>query len=76
MEVDNPETALALLQDKFPELTASRSGSNVEVSAAHQEIPGIVEELVHAGIKLYAVVTRTKTLEDTFLEMTGGHSIV
>jgi ABC-2 type transport system ATP-binding protein len=76
LEVDNPEDALTFIHGKFPEMVAERSGLNIEVSAAHHEIPDIVEGLVRAGIKLYAVGTRTKTLEDTFLEMTGGHSVV
>lgn len=49
---------------------------DIEISASHKEIPDIVAALVHEGIRIYAVNTRTKTLEDTFLEMTGGNSIV
>lgn len=76
IEVDDSDLAQAALRKQFPNLDVTQNGKGIEVAASHQEIPHIVGALVHAGIKLYAVAARTKTLEDTFLEMTGGSSIV
>jgi ABC-2 type transport system ATP-binding protein len=76
IEVDDSDLAQAALRKQFPNLGVTQNGKNIEVTASHHEIPNIVGALVHAGIKLYAIGTRTKTLEDTFLEMTGGSSIV
>lgn len=45
------------------------------IDTESQHIPGAVNMLVNAGAKIYAVQPHRATLEDQFLEMTGGGQI-
>ncbi|WP_432362461.1 ABC transporter ATP-binding protein [Sporosarcina sp. UB5] len=45
------------------------------VNAEQHQIPGLVESFIAEGLQLYAVQPHRKTLEDEFLEMTGGGQI-
>ncbi|WP_336824081.1 ABC transporter ATP-binding protein [Sporosarcina sp. USHLN248] len=45
------------------------------VQAQQQQIPGVVQSLIAEGLQVYAVQPQRKTLEDEFLEMTGGGQI-
>lgn len=45
------------------------------VQAQQQQIPSIVQSLIAEGLQVYAVQPQRKTLEDEFLEMTGGGQI-
>ncbi|WP_432353577.1 ATP-binding cassette domain-containing protein [Sporosarcina sp. A2] len=42
------------------------------IQAEKTQIPKLVQELLVAGIELYAIQPHRKTLEDQFLELTGG----
>ncbi|WP_035157279.1 ABC transporter ATP-binding protein [Cohnella thermotolerans] len=71
-DVDRPEAALGVLQgqgggrivDGLLELTADRN-----------EIAEVNRRLVEAGIRVYGIRTKTKSLEDQFLEVTGSETI-
>lgn len=67
--VDEPERALAVLEG------GSREGNVITLKLARGEIPEINARLVQAGIKVYGIQTVTRSLEDQFLEMTGGDPI-
>ncbi|MGV3487675.1 MAG: ABC transporter ATP-binding protein [Tuberibacillus sp.] len=41
-----------------------------------EEIPAVAELLIKEHIRLYGIETKTKTLEEKFLEVTGGQEIV
>lgn len=56
----------------FP-VTAHDKGYLIETEAEH--IPGAVKMLVNAGVNVFAVQPFRATLEDQFLEMTGGGQI-
>lgn len=56
----------------FP-VTAHDKGYLIDTESQH--IPGAVNMLVSAGAKIYAVQPHRATLEDQFLEMTGGGQI-
>ena len=45
------------------------------VNAEQHQIPGLVESFIADGVQIYAVQPQRKTLEDEFLEMTGGGQI-
>jgi ABC-2 type transport system ATP-binding protein len=45
------------------------------VSAPAEAIPGAVRALVEAGVEVFAVERRASTLEDVFLEVTGGETV-
>ena len=47
-----------------------------EILVEHEKIPEIVEQLVQHGVSIYGIATTSKSLEDRFLEVTGGQEIV
>jgi len=44
--------------------------SDIYVQASREDVPEMIEKLVHAGIKIYGIKVNSKTLEDRFLEIT------
>ncbi|MHC8515061.1 ABC transporter ATP-binding protein [Sporosarcina sp. ITBMC105] len=45
------------------------------VNAEQSQIPGLMERFIAQGLQVFAVQPHRKTLEDEFLEMTGGGQI-
>ena len=45
------------------------------VNAEQHQIPGLIESFIAEGVQVFAVQPQRKTLEDEFLEMTGGGQI-
>ncbi|GAB0169266.1 ABC transporter ATP-binding protein [Lysinibacillus sp. CTST325] len=68
----NDQTA-ALLQKLDYNFVTENSGHVVEIKKA--DIPKLITQFVNEGIQLFAVQPHQKTLEDQFLEMTGGGQI-
>lgn len=68
-EVDNPEAALAQIgQGVIME-------GGLAVDAVREEIAELNAKLVAAGIKVYSIKSLSRSLEDQFLEITGGEGI-
>ncbi|MBB4824606.1 ABC-2 type transport system ATP-binding protein [Sporosarcina luteola] len=64
------------------ETLLAAQGFNIEqskngfiVNAEQAQIPGIVRSFIAEGVEVFAVQPHKKTLEDEFLEMTGGGQI-
>ncbi|MFC3748906.1 ABC transporter ATP-binding protein [Paenibacillus sp. GCM10012306] len=68
-EVDHAETAMALLDRGI----LKDGGLVLEVT--REEIPALNELLVNGGVKVYGIRALSRSLEDQFLEMTGGEGI-
>ncbi|WP_077614394.1 ABC transporter ATP-binding protein [Caenibacillus caldisaponilyticus] len=73
--VDPVDLAIEVLKSTTGQQPA-RTGDQLQLSLEREAIPGIVEILVNAGIKLYGITTQKKSLEEKFLEVTGGQQIV
>lgn len=73
IEASPLEKAKQLLLDGGFTAEAFRGG--VLVNAEQHQIPGLVESFIAEGLQVYAVQPQRKTLEDEFLEMTGGGQI-
>ncbi|MBW7476749.1 ABC transporter ATP-binding protein [Paenibacillus oenotherae] len=71
-EVDRAEEALEVLQGQ----TAGLYQGLLWVNADREEVAAINARLITAGFKVYAIRVQNKSLEDQFLEMTGGERIV
>ncbi|MFS0723889.1 ABC transporter ATP-binding protein [Paenibacillus sp. 1P07SE] len=71
-EVDQPQTAMEVLA----EFGAALEGNQVAFLADRDQIAAANAALVQAGIKVFGIRQHTKTLEDQFLEVTGGERIV
>ncbi|HYK71623.1 MAG TPA: ABC transporter ATP-binding protein [Pseudoneobacillus sp.] len=52
------------------------SDDQIELTMEKEDIPAVVAKLVEKDIKLYGIETKGKSLEDKFLEITGGEQIV
>lgn len=64
----NPiEKAQVILSDH---VTGLVHGDSIEITANHDEIPGIIEKLVDNGVAIYEVRPKQRSLEDLFLEVT------
>ncbi|PZM62198.1 ABC transporter ATP-binding protein [Paenibacillus dendritiformis] len=75
LEVDRAEEALQALAAGDWQAARDEARSGITVNVMRNEIPKVVEKLVHAGIAIYEVRTSAPTLEDTFLTMTKGGRI-
>lgn len=76
-EVDDAATAKTLLEEHFG-VAAEVDGSTpskISLVLAREQVPEAVQVLIERGLRLYEVKAQRKTLEDTFLEMTGDESI-
>ncbi|MFF2885369.1 ABC transporter ATP-binding protein [Paenibacillus sp. NPDC057967] len=73
-EVDRPENALEVLAAS--DLTGINEGTGMVAVEGDKEFAAHVNELfVKSGIKIYGIRAEIKSLEDQFLEMTGGEGI-
>ena len=60
---------------KADELTFNVKEKQVEIDVSKEQIPDLIAKAVSANISIYSVQPMQKTLEDQFLEMTGGGAI-
>ncbi|WP_067926958.1 ABC transporter ATP-binding protein [Alicyclobacillus shizuokensis] len=70
-EVDAADIARQVLAD-CGQTEVEVSGQTLRLAAARDDIPEINRRLVEHGVAVYAIQSRTKSLEDQFLEVTGG----
>ncbi|QJC51149.1 ABC transporter ATP-binding protein [Paenibacillus albicereus] len=82
-EVDRPDEAAAMIRDGIrtaegvPAQVQVRGGDGAIVLDAHRaDIAEINSLLVRGGILVYGIRSAGKTLEEQFLEVTGGESVV
>lgn len=80
IHVDDPLKAIGILteilhQSKGSSLQPVQNGKLVEVLIPFIQIPEVIRTLANGGVDIYEVRKEKKTLEDTFIEMTGGNEI-
>ncbi len=73
IEATPNDQAAALLQKLDYNFVAENNGYVLEIKK--EDIPNLIAQFVQEGIQLFAVQPHQKTLEDQFLEMTGGGQI-
>jgi ABC-2 type transport system ATP-binding protein len=69
------ERAGETLQAVLPGAVERDGDEALIVSATADAIPGAVRALAAAGVEVFAVERRASTLEDVFLEVTGGETV-
>ncbi|WP_078430065.1 ABC transporter ATP-binding protein [Alkalihalobacterium alkalinitrilicum] len=69
------EKAINVIKTKFPQLESKIDNETVHVIAAHEDIPSVTRELVHNDIEIYLIERKATTLEEKFLQVTGGKTI-
>ncbi|MBQ0139808.1 MAG: ABC transporter ATP-binding protein [Kurthia sp.] len=72
MELQGP--AEELLQALAYNFSSTDNLYTIEVE--HKDVPSLITKLVQANISIYSVLPYHESLEDQFLEMTGGGQIV
>jgi ABC-2 type transport system ATP-binding protein len=75
-EVGSVREAQRVLQASSGSLTMRELEGTLAVRLTREQIPGVTAELVQAGVRVYGIRAVSMTLEDKFLEMTGGGQIV
>ncbi len=73
IEATPNDQAAALLQKLDYNFVAENNGYVVEIKK--EDIPKLISQFVNEEIQIFAVQPHQKTLEDQFLEMTGGGQI-
>ena len=53
-----------------------KSDRKLTMKIERELIPEVTATLVEKGIRIYGIQTSVKTLEDVFLEVTGGEQVV
>ncbi|MFC5701797.1 ABC transporter ATP-binding protein [Cohnella faecalis] len=71
-DVDHPDAALGILEGAG---SARIVDGLLTFEADRGTVASVNRKLVEAGINVYAIRVKTKSLEDQFLEMTGGESV-
>lgn len=71
-DVDQAEAALGILEGQGG---ARAADGQLVLTASREAIAEINRRLVQAGIRVYGIRAKTKSLEDQFLEVTGGESV-
>jgi ABC-2 type transport system ATP-binding protein len=69
------DRAFEVLARVFPGRVEREGPETFLAAAGAAEIPAAVRALVEAGLEVAAVERRASTLEDVFLEVTGGETV-
>jgi ABC-2 type transport system ATP-binding protein len=73
-QVNPVEKAISILQlQKIVLLYSNQTSFEIEIE--RDNVPKLVKNLVEEDVSIFAVETRVKSLEDEFLEITGGKSV-
>ncbi|WHY77836.1 ABC transporter ATP-binding protein [Neobacillus sp. WH10] len=72
-EVDRPDYAIQVLQSLLSGKAIIADRKQIKVRIPKERIPEISQQLLSEGINVYNVQTVKKTLEDKFIEITGGN---
>lgn len=70
--VGGSDEALIQLSGLLAGMLAEATPTGFAAKLDNDQVAALNARLVHAGIKVYGITKRSKTLEDKFLEMTGG----
>lgn len=71
-EVDRPDLAVQVLQTLMSGAEIIQDQELVRVRISKARVPEINQKLMDAGINVFGVNTIKRTLEDKFIEITGG----
>lgn len=75
VEADALDTAEAILKEQFPDRALRIEGAELWAPVGREDVPDLIAALVTAGVRVYGVRAVRASLEDRFLEITGGGSI-
>lgn len=70
--VSSPEKAVGILSADYPDLISNVTESSFDIRVGKQEVSSIIRKLVEAGVDVQAVMVVEGTLEDAYMQITGG----
>ncbi|CAM4415373.1 bacitracin ABC transporter ATP-binding protein [Bacillus manliponensis] len=73
MDIDDPTKANNILSNS---LSTKIKDNSIFFDIHYDDIPSVIELLVTNKMKIYSVRTNSKSLEEKFIEITGGDNIV
>ncbi len=76
IESSDIESAHRLLSGAFNHQGVELIGDRIEITADRSLIPDVARLLVKAGLDVYGIHAAQRSLEDQFLEITGGEMVV
>src|SRR5690625_5224941 len=74
--VDRVDLAAQTVQQQFNIKSMIISDKTFEAHLEYNQVPQVAKSLVEKGINMYSITSAQKTLEDKFIEVTGGQPIV
>ncbi|WP_405449759.1 ABC transporter ATP-binding protein [Paenibacillus sp. HJGM_3] len=74
-EVNRKDLARQLLASHYSALVPEETEEGLVLTLEHEQIADVNELLVDGGIKVYGIEKRTQSLEEKFLQITGGEQI-
>lgn len=75
LSVDESVAATKMVQERFPSYSVRSTEGSLQVLLKRDAIPALLKSLLLAEINVYSVKSASKSLEDKFLEITGGGNI-
>lgn len=76
IDVSDGPAAAEILAAAFPDLPAQQNDNKIELHAMRERVPDLIHALDSHGVRIFEARVINKTLEETFLEITGGASDV
>lgn len=74
-QVEDSSKVVTILSTEFPDVSVAPTEKGIELFIEQNMIPKINASLVKNEINVYGIVQVSKSLEDRFLEVTGGNQI-
>jgi ABC-2 type transport system ATP-binding protein len=71
LDVKPVDQALAIAQSLYPTHFIAKNSNGITAPLLKEDIPLLINNLVHHNIEIYEIKEVSKTLEDRFLEVTG-----
>jgi len=73
-KVDRADAARQAIAAGYPLLPIAETANGIELELESGQVAEVNELLVRGGVKVYGIVESTRSLEDKFLQITGGES--
>ncbi|MCI8360612.1 MAG: ABC transporter ATP-binding protein [Clostridiales bacterium] len=70
------DQAQAVVDARLPGRLLGREGEAFDLACDESEVPGLILELMQNGAAVYGVQPAVRTLEDSFMEITGGGNTI
>lgn len=70
------ERAAAWLREKMPDRIADLAAEHADLRLTAEEVPQLNRRLMENGIDLYGLSLLSNSLEQTFMEITGGGNVI